>query len=53
MFKDKFTRQTLAFALIALSSALFYPAAQNGWNYLTWILLALIAAASLLTLLIA
>ncbi len=52
MFKDKFTRQTLSFVLMALASALFYPAAQNGWNPAIWILLALIVAANLLTLLI-
>ena len=53
MFKDKFTRQTLSFVVMALASALFYPAAQNGWNPVIWFLLALIAAANLLTLLIA
>jgi hypothetical protein len=53
MFKSKFARQTLAFVLMVLASALFYPAAQYGWNPAIWILLALIAAANLLTLLIA
>ena len=53
MFKEKFTRQTIAFVFMAVASALLYPAAQNGLNLIIWILLALIVAVNLLTLLIA
>jgi len=51
MFKDKFSRQTLAFIVMAVSAALLYPAAQNGWAGLIWFLIALIVGVNLLTLL--
>jgi len=51
MLKDKFARQTLAFTTMAFSAALLYPAAQNGWIIIIWLLTALIVGMNILTLL--
>jgi hypothetical protein len=50
MLKDRFLRHLLAFGLLALASALLYPAAQAGLRFEVWGLLAVIVLANLLTL---
>jgi len=49
MFKDKFTRHTIALVCISLSAVLLYPAAQAGADWLTWALLGLTGLAAVLT----
>ena len=50
MLKNKFNRQTFAFVTISLASIFLYPAAQNGMEIITWILLGLALTAALTTL---
>ena len=50
MLKNKLTRHTATFIIIALASALMYPAMQRGLTIGVWLLLAFILAANLLVL---
>jgi hypothetical protein len=49
MLKDKFTRHTIAFVIIALSAVLLYPVALADAVTLTWILLGTTGLAAFLT----
>jgi hypothetical protein len=50
MLKNKFNRQTFSFLTISLASIFLYPAALNGMEFVTWILLGLVLIAALTTL---
>ncbi|NQU30031.1 MAG: hypothetical protein HQ525_05135 [Anaerolineae bacterium] len=50
MLQKKFSRQSLAFGLIVIASALIYNAAEAGTIYAIWILLSLIILAAFITL---
>ncbi|MBC8336947.1 MAG: hypothetical protein ISR59_10630 [Anaerolineales bacterium] len=50
MLQKKFSRQSLAFGLIVIASALLYNAAEWGNTFAIWILLSLIVLAAFITL---
>lgn len=50
MLNDKFSRHTVAFLTIAITSILLYLAAQLNNDPLAWFLLCMVALAALLTL---
>jgi hypothetical protein len=50
MLQSKASRHTFAFGIIVIASFALYPAAKGEKLFATWLLLALIVAAAILTL---
>lgn len=50
MLQSKRTRHTLAFGIIVTASFALYPITKGEKIFITWLLLALIVAAAILTL---